>query len=66
MLVEWSKNKTVTSKSIHQYGSNTQHESSIHYNDQVNLFVNKKFKPAWRTLQDIKDNLERAYTPGEK
>jgi len=63
MLVEWGENGQVSSQSIHQYGSNVQHESSIHYADQAKLFVNRNLKPVLRTLQDIKENVERVYSP---
>ena len=65
MLVEWGKDGQVSSQSIHQYGSNTQHESSTHYSDQARLFVNRNLKPVWRTLQVIKENVERVYSPSE-
>ena len=64
MLVEWEKNGEVSSKSIHQYGSNTQHESSTHYADQAKLFVDRKLKPVWLTLQNIIENVEKVYSPG--
>ena len=64
MLVEWEKNGKVSSKSIHQYGSNTQHESSTHYADQAKLFVDRKLKPVWLTLQNIIENVEKVYSPG--
>ena len=65
MLVEWGKDGQVSSQSIHQYGSNTQHESSAHYSDQARLFVNRNMKPVWMTLQEIKENVERVYSPSE-
>ena len=66
MLVEWGKDGEVNSRSIHQYGSNTQHETSTHYADQSKLFVKQKLKPVWLKLQTIKENLEHAYSPGNK
>ena len=64
MLVEWEINGEVSSKSIHQYGSNTQHESSTHYADQAALFVKRQLKPVWMKLKTIKENLEKVYSPG--
>jgi penicillin amidase/acyl-homoserine-lactone acylase len=66
MMVEWGKDGEVNSRSIHQYGSNTQHETSTHYADQSKLFVKQKLKPVWLKLQTIKENLEHAYSPGNK
>jgi len=63
MLVEWGKDG-VSSESIHQYGSNTQHQDSKHYADQTKLFVERKLKPVWRELKIIKANLEKVYRPG--
>ena len=66
MLVEWGIDGAVNSRSIHQYGSNTQHETSSHYSDQSKLFVERKLKPVWLKLHTIKENLEQAYSPGNK
>jgi len=65
MLVEWGKDG-VSSESIHQYGSNTQHQDSKHYADQTKLFVERKLKPVWRELKSIKANLEKVYRPGRE
>ncbi len=64
MLVEWDNDGSVTSKSIHQYGSNTQDASSHHYADQAALFAKRQLKPVWRNLSAIKENLEKVYIPG--
>ena len=65
MLVEWGKDGQVSSQSIHQYGSNTQHESSSHYADQATHFVNRNLKPVWLSLKEIKENVERVYSPND-
>jgi acyl-homoserine-lactone acylase len=66
MLVEWGEDGTVQSESIHQYGSNTQHQDSKHYADQTKLFVERKLKPVWRELKNIKANVEKVYQPGKE
>ena len=66
MLVEWGKDGNVSSESIHQYGSNTQHKESTHYADQAPLFIERKRKPVWIELESIKENLSKAYRPGKQ
>ena len=63
-IVEWSPNGEVSSQSIHQYGSATLDSSSIHYDDQVELFSTNKMKPVWMNIKDIKLNLLKSYSPG--
>ena len=42
--VEWSPDKKIKAWSIHQYGSATKNETSIHYDDQAEMFSKHKMK----------------------
>ena len=64
LLVRWAPDGSVSSRSIHQYGSATLDESSPHYADQVPLFVARQTKPVWFDEADIRAHLEREYRPG--
>lgn len=44
IYVVWDSNKNQTSESIHQYGSATIDRSSIHYDDQMELYAGEKLK----------------------
>lgn len=63
-IVEWSPSGEVSSQSIHQYGSATLDTTSIHYDDQVELFSTNRMKPVWMNIKDIKLNLLNSYSPG--
>ena len=43
-IIEWSPEGKVSSKSIHQFGSATNDENSIFYNNQSKLFAERKMK----------------------
>ena len=44
-FVEWDENGNVHAESIHQFGASTSVESSIHYDDQAELFSKEIMKP---------------------
>ena len=59
--VSWDKNGKQNSKSIHQYGSSTQHIKSKHFDDQVKLYVEEKYKPTFFDKKDLEKNTARVY-----
>ena len=61
-MVEWSPEGQVRAESIHQFGSAVNDEKSKFYNNQSKLFSEKKMKPVWMDLVDIKKNLHSEYT----
>jgi acyl-homoserine-lactone acylase len=63
MFVSWDKTGKLSSRSIHQFGSATQDETSAHYADQTPLFVAMKTKPVWFTEAQLKGHIEKAYHP---
>lgn len=64
-IVRWDKDGNLTSKSLHQYGTAVEDESSPHWDDQIELMRTRTMKPVWFTEKDIRANLEREYRPGE-
>ena len=61
-IVEWSPEGEVSAKSIHQFGSSTNDKDSKFFKNQSKLFSEKKMKPVWSDLIDIKKNLHSSYT----
>ena len=66
MFVTWNKAGTLTSESIHQFGSATLDQNSPHYADQVPLFTAMKTKPVWFTQAQLGGHIEADYRPGER
>ena len=59
--VSWDKDKKQQSKSIHQYGSATQDNTSIHFDDQMNLYVNEAYKPTFYDSELLDKNTSKVY-----
>ncbi len=64
LLVTFHPDGQITSQSIHQFGTDTLGEGSVHYADQAPLFAARRLKPVWFDQADILANLEREYRPG--
>lgn len=64
LMVTWQPDGSVSSQSIHQYGSATLDKTSPHYADQAPIFVERELTPVWFTEAEILANLEEEYEPG--
>ncbi len=53
LLARWNEDGKVISESIHQYGSATHNEKSIHYDDQAKLFSEDKLKKTSIYIDEI-------------
>jgi acyl-homoserine-lactone acylase len=63
MLVRWDKAGKVVSESIQPYGAATNRPNSPHYTDQMQLFVDQKFKPVHFEWADAVKNAKKRYRP---
>lgn len=54
----------VRSRAVHQYGSSSR-PASKHFADQAPLFARQELRPVWRTLGEIRENLDAEYHPGD-
>ena len=63
MFVDWDENGRVSSTSSHSFRSATLDESSVHYDDQVNLFIGMQEKPVYLSLDELMPHVTRQYTP---
>jgi penicillin amidase/acyl-homoserine-lactone acylase len=66
MFVTWDKAGTLTSESIHQFGSATLDQKSPHYADQSPLFVAMKTKAVLFTQSQLGGHIEADYRPGDR
>jgi len=64
MIVEFTE-EGPHSWSRHQYG-NVNRQESVHYDDQALDFTHLKLKKSLLTLDEIEQNLESSYHPGEE
>jgi acyl-homoserine-lactone acylase len=63
MLVNWDNTGKLSSQSIQPYGSATNRPESPHYTDQMQLFLDRKFKPVYFEWADALKNAKRRYRP---
>ncbi len=62
-LVEWDAEGNQRADVIHQYGNATLDETSPHYADQAELFVQEKWRKALLTREEIEAAATCTYTP---
>ena len=65
LFISWDSEGKVSSNSVHQYGSATGRKNSPHFSDQSLLFANRQLKNVWFDKEEILNNLESRYKPGE-
>lgn len=59
------RGQKIISKSVHVFGADVDMNSPYHM-DQAALLAQKKYKPAWLYLDDIKKHAVRTYHPGSE
>ena len=59
--ISWDKNEKLNSKSIHQYGSATQDKNSKHFSDQLDLYVDEKYKSTYFKEENLRQNIHKEY-----
>lgn len=64
-LIRWSAEGMIHAEGLSQFGAASTRPESPHYADQVPLMVNKKTRPLYHHLDDIRAHLEREYHPGQ-
>ncbi len=65
MVAEWDAAGALDLASIHQYGAATLDDTSPHYADQVQLFINGGYKSMPMNLEDVLKTSTRDYRPGQ-
>ena len=53
LFADWDDQGVLKARSVHQFGAATERPDSPHYDDQVPLFVDMKFKDVPMGLDDV-------------
>jgi len=61
MFVAWDKDGVVQSQAVHQYGSATLDEDSVHFNDQMDIFVAQKERKVLLDRSELEAQATRRY-----
>ena len=65
LIPEWAPDGTLTSHSLHQFGSATKDKASPHYADQAPLFQRMELKPVWFDEAELSQHTQITYQPGD-
>jgi penicillin amidase/acyl-homoserine-lactone acylase len=65
-FVDWDEKGQIHAEGIHQFGSATLDETSLHFADQAEIFLKENVKPIWLDETDLRAHLEREYRPGRR
>lgn len=63
-IADWAPDGTLTSQSIHQFGSATLDETSPHFDDQAPLYASERFKTMPLDPAALAAQVTRTYRPG--
>ncbi len=66
LMASWTKDGTIVSRAIHQFGSATSVPSSPHYADQVPLFAACQTRPVTLDEDEVRKAAVKEYRPGEE
>lgn len=67
LVIKWDSNQKLASvEGLHQFGSATSRPESPHYDDQVELLVNRQYRTVYFFEEDIRANLEEEYVAGKE
>jgi penicillin amidase/acyl-homoserine-lactone acylase len=65
-LVSWDTLGQQKAKVLHQFGSATLDQQSLHYADQAELFVNHQWREATFDIEQIRQDSTRSYLLGDR
>lgn len=64
MFIAWDKDGIAHSYAAHQYGSATLDENSVHFNDQMEMFVEHETRKVLLKRTEVEAQATRIYRPG--
>lgn len=64
LYADWDENGKASIQTIHQFGSATQDQGSVHYADQAQIFADQEFRTPPMTLEAVLEEATADYKPG--